>query len=1239
MHARKIADFFAIALFFLLVSLGLAQTENYSLTPAGHIGGEVNGGLVVGNYVYLSQGGYLTVLEDNPDEFRQVASLFLRGEAVQFVASGNYLFSREMNVDSALHVIDISDPLHPADVAFLSVPLRKLAIMGHHLIIAAADSGLWVVDIADPTHPQISGNLRTFKPVDVAVSGNYAFTLDAENGKLRVVDVSNPASPTAVADVDVASAGAIAVQGDYAYLAVHASPNSGLQIVDISDPLHPALAGFVKSQYTEGNTSYLKSPLKVAVDGDRAYLGCMGGGSFLFSFDVSDANNPTVLGHLALRGGTALGSMQIKGSLAYVIHSTGNVGLETVDVSDPANLSPGKVFERPTNIRDLSFIGDTILIKEPGQLWVFDVSDPAAPVQRAIFSEWAGLSHMHQVGQMLIAVKGNEVVLLDISDLNAITQIASYKPASGTPVELFVNEHYIYILVSDNVNRFEIIDISDQNNPALVGSTDIRGRQRALGVSADGELAFVAYYKDDSDQGFQIFDLSNPANPQLLSTTQTAKKPLAIAVTDSAVFVGSNNGWLNDAVWVLEKYDITNPASPVKTAETGGNGSIWNADVVGDVVLAGIQGHSVYMALSKTLMIVGVCHSHGTIQMITGPAKSSSTGAMTGLVATNDGFGNHNYKDGYGYQGVPLQKFTVHKTQKPNLTRIKVDPPDTTVHIGNPPVTFTATGKDAKGNTVAIPNPEWSVNGGGTIVPNGQECTFTPTAVGTWTLTCRDKDSGITGSASITIEDVALASIDVSPANANMNLADPQPIPFTAMGKDAKGNAASISKPKWSVSGGGLIVPDNLRCLFAPAVPGRWEITCADEKSGISGSAQITVQDASPGRIARMEIKPKEARTGVGGKPLLFYCSAKDARGNPVRVQNPEWTVDGGGNLERRGQVCKFTPQKAGVHWLRCKDPASGKSAQTPISVLPVETEKFIIKIIQNPSWLKAVTSGPMAEVQAIGKDDQGNTVPINDPQWSTNSFDLEPDDGKVLDLSRDRTLRLADDGLILYPDSQRCKIKPVNPGGFFVICTDGSTGNFGFTVVEVYDDVLDSIVISPVRMNLEVGDTAVVFRATGLDSSGQEAVIPAPEWSVTGGGTIVPDGRNCSFFPMANGTWQITCRDTLMKIVGSATIVVGPVSAVQEKSNVPGEFSLGQNYPNPFNPETTIRFHVAQACHVELVVYDVHGRTVARLVDREYTPGSYETKLKATGLPSGLYVYKIKMGGFQAMKKMLLLK
>lgn len=102
----------------------------------------------------------------------------------------------------------------------------------------------------------------------------------------------------------------------------------------------------------------------------------------------------------------------------------------------------------------------------------------------------------------------------------------------------------------------------------------------------------------------------------------------------------------------------------------------------------------------------------------------------------------------------------------------------------------------------------------------------------------------------------------------------------------------------------------------------------------------------------------------------------------------------------------------------------------------------------------------------------------------------------------------------------------------------------------------------------------------------------------------------------------------------------VGFSTSVGDKPEFPNEFSLKQNYPNPFNPSTVIEYSLPKSSNVSLKIYDVLGREIVSLVNNEIqTAGVHKYFFNASGLSSGIYLYKITADGFTSSKKMLLIK
>ncbi|MFA7288088.1 MAG: sugar-binding protein [Melioribacteraceae bacterium] len=93
------------------------------------------------------------------------------------------------------------------------------------------------------------------------------------------------------------------------------------------------------------------------------------------------------------------------------------------------------------------------------------------------------------------------------------------------------------------------------------------------------------------------------------------------------------------------------------------------------------------------------------------------------------------------------------------------------------------------------------------------------------------------------------------------------------------------------------------------------------------------------------------------------------------------------------------------------------------------------------------------------------------------------------------------------------------------------------------------------------------------------------------------------------------------------------------DETVIPEAYSLSQNYPNPFNPTTTIKYAVANTGFVTLKVYDILGRQVMDLVNRQQDKGNYTVSFDGSNLSTGVYFYKLESGNFTSIKKMMLIK
>jgi hypothetical protein len=91
--------------------------------------------------------------------------------------------------------------------------------------------------------------------------------------------------------------------------------------------------------------------------------------------------------------------------------------------------------------------------------------------------------------------------------------------------------------------------------------------------------------------------------------------------------------------------------------------------------------------------------------------------------------------------------------------------------------------------------------------------------------------------------------------------------------------------------------------------------------------------------------------------------------------------------------------------------------------------------------------------------------------------------------------------------------------------------------------------------------------------------------------------------------------------------------------TNSPVTFGLGQNYPNPFNPTTKIKFSLPRTLFAKLAVFDILGREIEVLLQKNLSAGEYEIYFNGENFSSGVYFYKLSAGEFSETRKMALIK
>ncbi|MDH4070240.1 MAG: choice-of-anchor B family protein [Ignavibacteria bacterium] len=189
------------------------------------------------------------------------------------------------------------------------------------------------------------------------------------------------------------------------------------------------------------------------------------------------------------------------------------------------------------------------------------------------------------------------------------------------------------------------------------------------------------------------------------------------------------------------------------------------------------------------------------------------------------------------------------------------------------------------------------------------------------------------------------------------------------------------------------------------------------------------------------------------------------------------------------------------------------------------------------------------------------------------------------------------------------------------------SGGLSGFLAIGGDKDIIDPVV---------PGNATSAFTYTGGSSAGVTVENPST-------------GSKTAF--LGFGLENISAATSRQAVATAAMTWLGLITEVEPvTSSVPDRFTLSQNFPNPFNPSTSITFQVPAQSTVSLVVFNLLGQEVARLIDnQQIDAGSYAVEWDGTGssgrqVASGIYLYRLEAAGeagtrFTDMRKMVFLK
>jgi len=108
--------------------------------------------------------------------------------------------------------------------------------------------------------------------------------------------------------------------------------------------------------------------------------------------------------------------------------------------------------------------------------------------------------------------------------------------------------------------------------------------------------------------------------------------------------------------------------------------------------------------------------------------------------------------------------------------------------------------------------------------------------------------------------------------------------------------------------------------------------------------------------------------------------------------------------------------------------------------------------------------------------------------------------------------------------------------------------------------------------------------------------------------------------------------------------VIIDDITSVEKDNLVPEEMFVNFAYPNPFNASVTVRYSLPTPSDVNLVIYDIRGREIKSIYKDGVSPGENSIVWDGTDnsgekVSSGVYLYRITAGKYDATSRMTLLK
>jgi len=332
----------------------------------------------------------------------------------------NYAFLASDN--AGLTILNALDPTHIA-LEGSYYPLGRagrFAVKDSIAVVCTGAHSFLLLDFSDPEHPvQLVSQLGAHYSCDVEIEGDFLYLADADNG-LRVFDISTPIEAHEVAFISNAewSVNGVELGNGFLYASWNAPGGGGIQVFDITDPVHITPGRYIYQRQT---------PTRLTIHGSYLYASY---NNLLEIVEITEPTQPRLAGSCSVPG-EALG-IAVKDSIAYV--ATGAYGVRLIDVSDPEHPVECDSIATRSSAQDIVIEGDLAFVADyDSGLVILNVSRPDRPFI-AGYAKTHGPATVLGLGQDHQLYVG-ELLYFGIYDYSEVTSV-SPSPSPLTPYTL-----------------------------------------------------------------------------------------------------------------------------------------------------------------------------------------------------------------------------------------------------------------------------------------------------------------------------------------------------------------------------------------------------------------------------------------------------------------------------------------------------------------------------------------------------------------------------------------------------------------------------------------------------------------------------------------------------------------------------------------------------------------------------------------------------------------------------------